>query len=93
MEKGKISIVIPAYNAENTIGRLLDQFFMQTYTDLEIIVVNDGSTDNTRSVCERIKDKRVSLFNITITDRDMRVIMVLTGRMVSLSVFAMQTMR
>lgn len=65
MEKGKISIVIPAYNAENTIGRLLDQFFMQTYTDLEIIVVNDGSTDNTRSVCERIKDKRVSLFNIT----------------------------
>ena len=42
-----ISIVIPAYNARHTIVQCLESIFAQTYQDFEIIVVDDGSTDNT----------------------------------------------
>ena len=43
----KISIVIPVYNAEKTIKRLLDSIDAQTYKNYEIIIINDGSTDKT----------------------------------------------
>lgn len=44
------SIVIPAFNREKTIKRTIDSVINQTYTNLEIIVIDDGSTDNTRNV-------------------------------------------
>lgn len=46
----KVSIVIPAYNAAAYIPQTLDSVISQTYKDLEVIVVNDGSCDNTSSV-------------------------------------------
>lgn len=46
----KISIVIPCYNCESYIGKCLDSIIAQTYRNLEIIVVNDGSTDSTEEV-------------------------------------------
>ena len=48
----KVSIVIPCYNAEQTIARCLDGLFAQTYGDLEIIAVDDGSTDGTPALLE-----------------------------------------
>ena len=64
MEKAsKISIIIPAYNVEKYISKCLDSIFNQTYTNLEIIIVNDGSTDNTRRICEEYKDDRIKLIN------------------------------
>ncbi|GLR91055.1 glycosyltransferase family 2 protein [Bradyrhizobium iriomotense] len=60
-----VSIVIPAYNAERFIARTLASAQAQTYEKLKIIVVDDGSTDNTRSVVEAIAatDKRLELIS------------------------------
>lgn len=61
MDKGKISIIVPAYNIEQYLQRCLDSILCQTYSDLEVIVVNDGSTDHTAEVLEAAakKDKRI----------------------------------
>ncbi len=53
----KISIIIPAWNTEETICECLDSIFAQTFHDFEIIVVNDGSVDNTGKLLENYKDK------------------------------------
>src|SRR5262249_54502311 len=60
-----ISIIIPAYNAERYIGRTLHSALKQTFRDIEVIVINDGSTDNTRLIVEKmaLKDNRVRMFN------------------------------
>lgn len=62
----KISVVIPAYNAKKTIERCLDSIRNQTYKNLEIIVVNDGSKDNTAEIVSEMckVDDRVKLINI-----------------------------
>jgi glycosyltransferase involved in cell wall biosynthesis len=63
--KDLISIIIPAYNAERFIGRTLDSALNQTFIDIEVIVVNDGSTDKTQFIVEDFvaNDGRVRLFN------------------------------
>lgn len=64
-EKKLISIVVPAYNVENYIEKCLASINAQLYQNIEVLVVNDGSTDNTekkiREFCE--KDKRFVLLN------------------------------
>lgn len=47
-----VSVVLPAYNAENTIVRALDSIAQQTYQNFEVIIVNDGSSDRTCSVVQ-----------------------------------------
>ncbi|GAL67062.1 glycosyltransferase [Jejuia pallidilutea] len=61
----KISIIVPVYNAENFISKCIESILAQTYNNLEIILVNDGSTDNSLSVCNRFKelDSRIILIN------------------------------
>ena len=62
-EEGLISIIIPVYNAEKYLSRCLDSVVNQTYKKLEIIVVDDGSTDNSRKILEKYKkrDNRIVL--------------------------------
>lgn len=48
---------VPAYNAEKTVGRAIDSVLAQTYSEIEIIIVNDGSTDNTWRVLRRYQQK------------------------------------
>ncbi|MCY1521615.1 poly-beta-1,6 N-acetyl-D-glucosamine synthase [compost metagenome] len=52
-----VSVIIPAYNAEKTIKETLDSVFRQTYQPIEIIVVNDGSTDHTLEILKTYQDK------------------------------------
>ena len=59
----KISVVIPVYNAEKTIERLLNSIEKQTYSNYEIIVVNDGSTDNTNRVLEKYNYLNMKIIN------------------------------
>lgn len=59
-----ISVIIPAYNAQPYIKRCLDSVQAQTFTDFEVIVVDDGSTDRTADICKDYekKDGRVHLY-------------------------------
>ncbi len=58
-----ISIVIPLYNKEKQISNTLQTVFNQTYQEFEIIIVNDGSTDNSVDEVLKIKDSRIRLFH------------------------------
>lgn len=60
-----ISIIIPIYNAEKYLTDCIDSIINQKYNNLEIILINDGSTDNSQKICEEYanKDKRVKLIN------------------------------
>jgi glycosyltransferase involved in cell wall biosynthesis len=57
-----ISVIIPAYNAQNTIIETISSVLNQTFTDLEIIVIDDGSTDKTCEYVRAINDRRIKLF-------------------------------
>ncbi len=50
-----LSVIIPVYNVEKTLERCINSVINQTYTNLEIILVNDGSTDNSLQICEKFK--------------------------------------
>ena len=60
-----LSVIIPVYNGEKYIEECLDSIVNQTYKDLQIIVVNDGSKDNTEEIIKKFlkKDLRVELIN------------------------------
>lgn len=60
----EISVIIPAYNAEKFIAEAITSVLNQTFGDLEIIVVNDGSTDNTLDVLKQYTDPRLSYYDI-----------------------------
>lgn len=49
----KISIIVPMYNSESTIGKCIESILQQTLSELEVILVNDGSTDNTLDICKK----------------------------------------
>lgn len=60
-----ISVIVPVFNVEKYVAICINSILSQTYNNLEIIIVNDGSTDNSGKVCEQISlnDKRIKLFN------------------------------
>jgi len=61
MKEDLITVVINVYNGEKYIKNCLEQILNQTYKKLEILVINDGSTDNTLSIINKYKDKRIKV--------------------------------
>ncbi|QUO31253.1 glycosyltransferase family 2 protein [Faecalicatena sp. Marseille-Q4148] len=61
----KVSIIVPVYNASKTIKRCLNSIIHQTYSNIEIVLVNDGSSDDSLFICEKVSqnDKRVKIIN------------------------------
>lgn len=59
----KISIIIPVFNKEKFICRSIDSILNQTFDDYDIIIVNDGSTDNSVRKILKYKDKRIKIIN------------------------------
>lgn len=62
--KGKVSLIVPAYNAEKYIGYAIRSVICQSWENWELLIVNDGSTDQTEIVCQRFcdTDPRIKLF-------------------------------
>ena len=57
VENKKVSIIIPAYNAENWIQRCLKSCLDQTYENIEVMVIDDGSSDSTLNICLEMLEK------------------------------------
>lgn len=64
-ELGKISVIVPIYNADRYLERCLSSIIGQTYKNLEIICVDDGSTDNSLAICNKysLLDNRIKVIH------------------------------
>ncbi len=60
-ESPKVTAVIPAYNREKYVGEAIDSILAQTFTDFELLVIDDGSTDRSREVARSYHDPRIRL--------------------------------
>ena len=60
-----LSIIVPVYNVERYLRRCIDSILKQTFRDFEVILINDGSTDNSRTICNEYKrlDTRINIIN------------------------------
>lgn len=65
MDRPLISIITPVYNAEIYLDECIESILRQTYTNIELILINDGSTDNSLNICKKWenRDKRVKVIN------------------------------
>jgi len=57
-----VSVIIPVYNGEKTIGETIESVLKQTFTDFEVLVIDDGSQDSTLEVINKIQDSRLKVF-------------------------------
>lgn len=58
-----ITVLMPAYNAERYIAEAIESVLQQTFTDFELLIVNDGSTDHTVNIIRSFNDDRITLIN------------------------------
>ena len=60
-----ISIIVPVYNAENTLNRCVDSILQQTFTEWELLLIDDGSKDSSGDICDEYarKDSRIKVFH------------------------------
>ena len=63
MDQPLVSIILPVYNAQNHLARCIGSILNQTYKNIELIILNDGSKDHSLPVCEefRARDSRIVL--------------------------------
>ena len=61
MQEVKVSVIMPAYNRETYIRESIDSVLAQSFTDFELIVVDDGSTDSTAGIVQSYTDSRIRL--------------------------------
>ena len=61
----KISVIVPIYNVEKYLEKCIESIINQTYKNLEIILVNDGSTDNCGDICDKYSkiDSRIKVIH------------------------------
>ena len=61
----KLSIIVPVYNVEEYVSECIDSILAQTFTDWELILINDGSTDNSGKICDEYaqKDSRIKVIH------------------------------
>lgn len=61
----EISIIVPVYNIEHLLPKCVDSILAQSFTDFEVILVDDGSTDKSGEICDRYAnlDKRVKVIH------------------------------
>ena len=58
-----ISVILPVYNCEKWVERCIKSILNQTYKNIELIIINDGSTDNTLEVCKKYENNQVTIIN------------------------------
>lgn len=65
MNNPKISIIVPIYNAEKYLSRCIDSILAQTFTDFELLLIDDGSTDNSNKICDEYakRNYRIKVFH------------------------------
>ena len=63
IDKPKVTVLMPAYNAAGYIGEAIQSILQQTFTDFELLIINDGSTDETLDVIHSFNDPRIILVN------------------------------
>lgn len=63
MNKPLVSVIIPVYNCEQYLDKCIDNILKQTYQNLQIIFVNDGSTDNSFDILTKVSDSRVEVYS------------------------------
>lgn len=63
-QNGKVSVIIPVYNGEKYIEETLNSVLQSTYQNIEVLIINDGSTDNSREICEHMRqqDSRIVIY-------------------------------
>ncbi len=59
----KVSIIVPVYNAENSINRCIDSILNQSYENIELLLINDGSKDKSLQVINQYNDKRIIIID------------------------------
>ena len=64
MNKGGVSIILPTYNREHLLRRAIDSILGQTYQEFELIVIDDGSTDQTEKVVKSYEDGRIHYYKL-----------------------------
>ena len=72
-----VSVVMAVHNGQEYLREAVESVLLQTYTDLELIIVNDASTDKTGEILERIADERVTVIHLA----ENRCIPALPGRL------------
>ena len=65
MNEAKISVIVAAYNVEQYLHKCIDSILAQTYKNIELILVDDGSPDNSGAICEEYaqKDSRIKVIH------------------------------
>ncbi len=63
MIEKKVSVLMPAYNCEKYIKQAIDSILNQTYSNLELLIADDGSSDNTKKIIDSFIDKRIKVFH------------------------------
>ena len=60
----KVSVIIPVHNSEAYLRQCIQSVILQTYQNMEVLIIDDGSTDQSREVCEQFcrKDGRIRLY-------------------------------